>query len=474
MIVKSRLRKSGEIDLCFFELCGQRHRYFQFLSPSQQATKYHVDKIKFDKLGTLLAVSCLPNDSSGLIFVRILTCSNYHWSVKWQYSADSSIQTLPFAWNYNCLMGHNTHILNIYDSQKSTFEIFEFDSSVYSVCQVHSKPGAKDSSLAIVVDTNDLKISDFGRALIPPPMCSTRIKFRKTQDNFLEPCINFVSMPQCLSFQSADSIPVLVQVDAQLVLLSLDPNGPVSHDSLDWQEHSLGSDLLLNHSHECGPKGKFPFAKTTTLLTLENCRLDTSISREEFQKMQIEPLLHCTWFEDNRLALIINEGRSVILMQLHFPLINIRKIAEFQADCDDRIVGTCAWNDCILLQKCTGDVIAVPVATREDVVDLNNTNFAAGRIPCLCHQMRVVDILLAGNIRQSVLLAYSSSQAKLYALPLLANYSGTAKLIMDFCTSVNVHKEFLLVSSFNHELRCFRLLQNNLILDSKPEALTDR
>ncbi|RTG88917.1 elongator complex protein 1 [Schistosoma bovis] len=205
LITTAQRREGRGLDIIFFESNSQRHGEFELIGDESEKF-YQVESIMFNPTGSILAVLCSGTQNHPW-FIRLLTCSNYQWSIKQHFCiADNSLNDSQIS-NISLTWDHHAYSADL--------------SALYCAISINeSLPNDNQVN-------NTVEMSCFAYSVIPPPMFATRLVFysngvnqsNKTQCNFT-PSVSSVSIPSLWLGNESDSpnnvMPILIQtVDCQ-------------------------------------------------------------------------------------------------------------------------------------------------------------------------------------------------------------------------------------------------------------------
>ncbi|CAH8592942.1 unnamed protein product [Schistosoma haematobium] len=246
LITTAQRREGRGLDIIFFESNSQRHGEFELIGDESEKF-YQVESIMFNPTGSILAVLCSGTQNHPW-FIRLLTCSNYQWSIKQHFCIadnslnDSQISNISLTWDHHaysadlsalyCAISINESLPN--DNQvnsKTLLQCWKMNNVYNSSCILTNSNvntiTSLNSGLVAVINGNTVEMSCFAYSVIPPPMFATRLVFysngvnqsNKTQCNFT-PSVSSVSIPSLWLGNESDSpnnvMPILIQtVDCQ-------------------------------------------------------------------------------------------------------------------------------------------------------------------------------------------------------------------------------------------------------------------
>ncbi|CAH8560016.1 unnamed protein product [Heterobilharzia americana] len=251
LITTVQRREGRGLDIIFFESNAQRHGEFELLK-GESEKYYQVESIAFNPIGSILAILC-----SGIQdhpwFIRLLTCSNYHWSTKQHFCIQSplngdKISSVSLAWDIHA---YSTDLSTLYcavsidkavvESEKgqTLLQCWKMNTAYNSSCILTScgiNMTALNSGLVTVINGNTVEINSFSYSVIPPPMFATRLIFDTDKDqsnkcrsqHTFTPFIVSVSTPNIwlsYEFESYNAMPMLIQtIDYHQSCKTLFPN----------------------------------------------------------------------------------------------------------------------------------------------------------------------------------------------------------------------------------------------------------
>ncbi|TNN07944.1 putative elongator complex protein isoform 1, partial [Schistosoma japonicum] len=240
LITTVQRREGHGLDIIFFESNSQRHGEFELIS-NESEKFYQVKTIVFNPTGSILAVLCNGTENHPW-FIRLLTCSNYRWSIKQHFCIPeyllnrNKISNICIAWDYH---SYSTDLSTLYcvisteemslpnEGQvggKTLLQCWKMDHSYNASC-ILTNSGVNttslNSSLVAVINGNTVEMNCFAYSVIPPPMFATRLVFysNTNQNNqtlcSFPPYISSVSIPSVwltneLNFSNG-TMPMLIQ-----------------------------------------------------------------------------------------------------------------------------------------------------------------------------------------------------------------------------------------------------------------------
>ncbi|KAK4470814.1 hypothetical protein MN116_006332 [Schistosoma mekongi] len=230
LITTVQRREGHGLDIIFFESNSQRHGEFELISDESEKF-YQVETIVFNPTGSILAVLCNGTENHPW-FIRLLTCSNYRWSIKQHFCIPgyllyrNKISNICIAWDYHA---YSTDLSTLYCvisteemslpnegqvSGKTLLQCWKMDHSYNSSC-ILTNSGVNtttslNSSLVAVINGNTVEMNCFAYSVIPPPMFATRLVFYANTNQNNETLCNF---PPYISSVSIPSVWLTNELD---------------------------------------------------------------------------------------------------------------------------------------------------------------------------------------------------------------------------------------------------------------------
>ncbi|CAH8517463.1 unnamed protein product [Schistosoma turkestanicum] len=221
LITTTQRREGHGLDIIFFESNSQPHGEFELIGDESEKF-YQVESILFNSTGSILAVLCRGTQNHPW-FIRLLTCSNYQWSIKQHFCIpDNSplnynkISNISLAWDHHaystdlstlyCAISINELLSN--ENQvngKTLLQCWKMNNMYNSSCIITNSSvntTSLNSGLVAMINGNTVEMSCFAYSVIPPPMFAVRLVFDsdgadrpdKTPCNFV-PFVSSVSIP---------------------------------------------------------------------------------------------------------------------------------------------------------------------------------------------------------------------------------------------------------------------------------------
>jgi len=196
--VQRKGRKTQQV--VFFESNGLRHRDFLL----REVPSTVVSSLHWNATSDILAV--VLREENGTDKIQLWHRCNYHWYLKREFRYfDRQVQLVKFS-------KENPHelLVLLHDFEWREYEVRWVPSTTLSF---------KEKSLAFVVDGSSLKLTDFNRAVIPPPMFTNAYEMGFP--------INDVTF--CKANQNLGSL-LIVMSNGDLVLLRCDIQSMASYN----------------------------------------------------------------------------------------------------------------------------------------------------------------------------------------------------------------------------------------------------
>ncbi|XP_053673500.1 elongator complex protein 1 [Anopheles nili] len=148
--------------IALFEKNGLRHREIPL--PLEPHKNQKVVSLHWSPDSDVLAVHWVDGENC-TCYVDLYVIGNYHWYLKQRMHYTDSTHVAGMHWDQRHSAGKTLHLLTLEELsyERIRFE-FRVDRSVGH--------GEDDEALVAVIDSNRLLLTNFRRAVIPPPMCS--------------------------------------------------------------------------------------------------------------------------------------------------------------------------------------------------------------------------------------------------------------------------------------------------------------
>ncbi|CAH8539315.1 unnamed protein product [Dicrocoelium dendriticum] len=301
LITTTRRRPTRGLDVLFFESNAERHGDFELLDENLESY-YSVHQISFDEHGDVLAALCFPRceqSQKSPPFIRLITCSNYKWSVKRDFifkaigsPFDGTIRgPIAYTWTTGSPRVGLCSLLSCQpmevksDAQTLTGTLLRswslsaaYDFHYWSAASPTETTTSGSPGFIAVIDKCSVQLTALAHSVIPPPMCSTRITFGWGPDavsNVLCPTVSSVSFPTpWVDVPDHSPIPLLIQLESlssfpELIVLYL----CCGVDGHRCKEINLGRFILdfewLTGSQKTAPWPKY--AHVVDLSSLASC-----------------------------------------------------------------------------------------------------------------------------------------------------------------------------------------------------------
>ncbi|OQS01719.1 RNA polymerase II elongator complex subunit [Achlya hypogyna] len=150
-LVASTQMLKKQHHVVFFERNGLRHGEFAVDAAI-------VSHVQWNSLSDVVAVAVVT--ASGVPAVQLWTRSNYHWYLKREHVVADNVSDL----RWDLETPHLLHVL----LRSGTYHAVTFHSRVHA--------SATPMATVAVIDGCDLKLTHFGRAMIPPPMSAQTVR----------------------------------------------------------------------------------------------------------------------------------------------------------------------------------------------------------------------------------------------------------------------------------------------------------
>ncbi|THD21419.1 Elongator complex protein 1 [Fasciola hepatica] len=546
LITSVQRRPSRGLDVIFFETNSERHGDFELLNADLE-TKYRVEQMQFDPSGDLLAVLFTPlvDNPSEVSFIRLLTSSSYHWYAKRDLSfvrTSTSGPGVAFCWTYDSGLS-SLHVAIPWLTQKEdgsscmrtlvrrwTWSLmYDGCDCLTSGSNTYSQPKTKYPGVVGVIDGDTALFTALAHTLIPPPMFATRLSLKTTNaDRDARGC-RLVSLsfpgPWVREVQTAVCLPVLVQFESELMLVSL--NCGASETRQHTIQTSIGS---LEAQWVCGAQHTVPWPVKATPIRLAEC-MKTSDNPDveslltdsaRFVPLGGSEISHFCWIDLEHVVFLSCSGHLVGLLSFSDTLeittgrwllaLNSTVVTDTNIGGKDvHIRGVCNTPGQLLcVQLSDARVFLYDIQKLLDAVDCLSIDFVQQgldetdqstsgplywilRLPVACEQWAAIRFTEAttdrarskpyasqlnpNNANRQCLLAVHQSSHRLYAAMIptpedrtrLAFQLGEQKPItcaMDLCSSLLVLPNYLLVTSMRKVLIC-------VSTELRPEILID-
>ncbi|KAG5450269.1 putative elongator complex protein 1 [Clonorchis sinensis] len=358
-LVTTIQRRPGRgLDVIFFETNAERHGEFELLNASQESS-FSVKQINFEEQGYILAALCTPLQSDGQsAFIRLITCSNYQWSIKRELHfgqvAVGADPPLPVTFTWGSVASHNG-LFTLYVAAPAVSVSSESDSSMKGLlgtlvrswvfCPMYDREyclagqpcnrvAATSSVSGIVcfVDNDCVKVTPMAHSVIPPPICSTQmvLKSRSLAGEYQPNRITSISFPGSWIARSPDSThsPMIVQFESRskelftrlhLVDLQL---GASNYRRQTFEDGEDAVDVqLVTGSQNVAPWPKrvrtIAISKIVSSINLTvQPVLDVLALANQLQSCGGNELTHLTWVDRTHVAFIACNGFLVGLLDL--------------------------------------------------------------------------------------------------------------------------------------------------------------
>ncbi|KER22921.1 hypothetical protein T265_14754, partial [Opisthorchis viverrini] len=476
LITTIQRRPGRGLDVIFFETNAERHGEFELLNASQESL-FCVKQISFDEQGYILAALCtilqpggqsafslelrssftalysspsvklepssfpflltflsmgcllcivsqyflLLNRSSPHLTVRLITCSNYQWSIKRELHFGQLVlgadPHLPVTFTWGSVASHNG-LFTLYVAAPAVSVPSESDSSTkgllgtmvrsWGFCPMYDReyclagqPCSRVAStnpvsgIVCVVDNDCVKVTPMAHSIIPPPMCSTKmvLKSRSLTGEYQPNRITSISFPGSWITRSPDSVhsPMIVQFEShskelftRLHLIDLEL-GACNHRCQTFEDGEDGVDVqLVTGSQNVAPWPKrvrtiarvdlltklfiFLFVEIASISKIvssmsltEQPVLDVLTLANQLQPCGGNELNHLTWVDRTHVAFIACNGFLVGLLDLEDATSTGTRwllYAESSSKGSSRFCGLCwAPNGYLCVQLSSGHVI---------------------------------------------------------------------------------------------------------------------
>ncbi|KAA3673921.1 elongator complex protein 1, partial [Paragonimus westermani] len=361
LITAIQRRPKRGLDVIFFEINAERHGEFQLLDESIESM-FRVHNMAFDEHGDVLAVLCTstveqPHTclSFSLIHlfsteVRLLTCSNYHWSVKRELLVDHTSTSLDddllpgcpvtFTWAvgaprsgvFALHVANATRVKDRPDLTGTVIRCWSFSAAydrnecmaIESCSRLHEE--FRSPGFVASIDGEHIQLTAMAHSIIPPPMCASRLTFKQpTGFPNLFSKIAAVSFPGPWVVQrESNVVTILVQLEsadfpARLFAVGLQCGtpGPQRNERFD-----CANDVLMEAEWITGAQNVIPWPRYVHAINL----LDTTCPRENHRVNEIlsrwshvpvcggKELSHFCWLSCSQFVFVACAGQLVGLV----------------------------------------------------------------------------------------------------------------------------------------------------------------
>ncbi|KAF8565388.1 hypothetical protein P879_03868 [Paragonimus westermani] len=349
LITAIQRRPKRGLDVIFFEINAERHGEFQLLDESIESM-FRVHNMAFDEHGDVLAVLCtstVEHPQTCLSFIRLLTCSNYHWSVKRELLIDHTSTSpddglLPgcpvtFTWAVGAPrsgvfvlhVANATRVKDRPDLTGTVIRCWSFSAAydhtecmaVESCSRLHEE--FRSPGFVASIDGEHLQLTAMAHSIIPPPMCASRLTFKQpTGFPNLFSKIAAVSFPGPWIVQrESNVVTILVQLEsadfpARLFVIGLQCGtpGPQRHERFD-----CANDVLMEAEWITGAQNVIPWPRYVHAINL----LDTTCPKENHRANEIlsrwshvsvcggKELSHFCWLSCSQFVFVACAGQLV-------------------------------------------------------------------------------------------------------------------------------------------------------------------
>ncbi|CAL8080638.1 unnamed protein product [Calicophoron daubneyi] len=344
LITSTQRRPVRGLDVVFFETNLERHGEFELLDHTLEGF-YCASALQFDCHGDVLAVFCSSRSSAHTL--RLITCSNYHWSVKRQLVIGNSLPDVDspmvsFSWaSGSALDDLSTFTLGSGTKTGTLLRSWCY-SAVYDNCYCLADGLSQNSSdfdvpgYAACVDKNSVCLTALTHAVIPPPMCATRLTFNtcvvsesgQTDTNMPPRFIASVSFPGLWinDKRTSSTVPLLIQFESDygnvedspdLCLVHVDCGAPqVKKQSLEFAGGTVEAEWQGGAQNVAPwPRSVRAISLMTALKTSEDTNLQAALT---FAKATHfcggNELSHFCWLNCHKLFFVACSGYLVGLL----------------------------------------------------------------------------------------------------------------------------------------------------------------
>ncbi|KAF7261495.1 hypothetical protein EG68_01004 [Paragonimus skrjabini miyazakii] len=354
LITAIQRRPKRGLDVIFFEINAERHGEFQLLDESIESM-FRVHNMKFDEHGDVLAVLCtstVEHLQTYLSFVRLLTCSNYHWSVKRELLINPTSSSLndgllpgcpvTFTWTvgsprsgvFALYVANTTRVNDRPDLTGTLIRCWSFSAAYdHNECMaVESCSRLRDEvrtpGFVAVINGEHLQLTAMAHSVIPPPMCASKLTF-KQPTGFPNLCskIAAVSFPGPWVVQrESNTVTMLVQLEstdfpARLFVVGLHCG---ASNSQRHERFDCADDILVEAEWITGAQNVIPWPRYVHAINL----LDTACPKENHRVNEIlsrwshvpicggNELSHFCWLSCSQFVFTICAGQLVGLADL--------------------------------------------------------------------------------------------------------------------------------------------------------------
>uniref|UniRef100_A0A0X3PLM4 Elongator complex protein 1 n=2 Tax=Schistocephalus solidus TaxID=70667 RepID=A0A0X3PLM4_SCHSO len=526
LITTSRRRNQRGLDLVFFELNGLQHGELELL-PAHRASHYRVQDIQFERTDYIMAVLLVPTGTDGRNLhplVRLHTTSNYHWYVKAElpvFSLQSTYLDYPVPVVRMALgkgpdfgafsIAIATSVLETTAVSRTEVRTWVFASTVDRSCVSSSTlTHTWSPSLVATIDADVVRLTDFTRSVVPPPMCATKLSFASPD----QACIAVVCLPGPWATGASETgthcncLPLFVQMNESPVaqtVVSNERNPPMSVSAAafwieierGWPSSertvSLCEERITVEREQVAPEAA-ACPREAWLLTEDSLTYKDGDASPAWLTLS-NRVLHSVWIDFSSLCFVNKTGRAVCMLTKLTgevsPRFQVSCLATVQTSDSRHIIGLANGpGGKLAIQLEDGEVFTLLVHKEEAtgrVLPFSHvsTNLLAEvpfacrlRLPFACDHFFIVQytsfdppVAMVGagtgvhrNCTKHLLFGLQSSSHRLCAVPwpdttasVVPVEEEEGRCVMQLCSSTALHSHFLLVTSLQDKLFCLPL-----------------
>ncbi|KAL7061436.1 hypothetical protein AAHC03_0892 [Spirometra sp. Aus1] len=540
LVATSRRRTQRGLDLVFFELNGLQHGELELLA-AHRAPYYRVQDIQFECNDYIMAVLLVPTGTGSrdlLPLVRLYTTSNYHWYVKAELpifphqttDLDYPEPVVKMALGKGPDFGTSSIAIatSLHETTAaSRFEVrsWVFASAVDRSCvSSFTETNFSSPSLVATVDADVLRLTDFTRSVVPPPMCATKLSFASSH----RACVSIVCLPGPWATDASDTdthrdrLPLFVQLNESPVLQAVggdeeDQLMPVSAGAF-WMEvvcgwpsaertASLCEGRVTAEREQVAPEAA-AYPREAWLLTKDRLSYKGGTESPAWLSLS-QRVLHPVWIDFKSLCFVTKTGRAVCMLTKlageALPRFQVSCLATVKTSDTRHIIGLANGpGGKLAIQLENGEIFSLLVHKQEatgkvcPLPDLPAEMPFAERLllPFACDHLFVVrftsvdppDAPLAtvsvgtGVYRSNtkhLLFGLQSSSHRLCAVHWpdrvgVVSVEEEGRCVMQLCSSTVLHSHFLLISNLQDKLFCLPLSLSRSEFNSVISSVENR